>query len=391
MTGAAGSTTPSASPVSATSVETAGRAYPDDIRPLTGLRIAAALWVLVYHFRDHLGLDVDRLGLVAKGYLGVDLFFILSGFILSHVYLRRFAERRFHYGSFLWARLSRIYPVHLVTLAASVLIWQVAMTMGATFSPVAFDPGVLPQHLLLVHAWGTTPTVQWNFPSWSISAEWFAYLTFPVAAALVLAFRRRPATGVAGAMALFAIMALTAAFLGLPLPEITRLGVIRVVPAFLTGAALYGLGQRIALPRKAAVAGPFVATAWIIVASSFRTPDLAIWPAFALLILSLAEASKTDPRGGFGAAPLVYLGEVSYAVYMTHLPVDIAYFHALDRLAPGIAGPAAWIVWSGVFAATLLASIAIYHLVERPARTWMRTHDPFLARPPSEPDHEPVI
>ena len=379
MTEAVGLTARSMAPPAAPSIGMAGRAYPDDIRPLTGLRIAAALWVLVYHFRDHLGLDVDRLGLVARGYLGVDLFFILSGFILSHVYLRRFAEGRFHYGSFLWARLSRIYPVHLVTLAATIVIWLAAMKMGATFSPVAFDPGVLPQHLLLIHAWGTTPTVQWNFPSWSISAEWFAYLTFPVAAALVLAFRRRPLTGVAVAMALFSIMALTAAFLGLPLPEITRLGVIRVVPAFLTGAALYGLGQRIALPRRGALAGLLVATAWIVVASSFRAPDLVIWPAFALLILSLAEASKTAPRGLLGAAPLVYLGEVSFAIYMTHLPVDIAYFHALDRLAPGITGPAAWLAWSGVFVVTLLASIAVYHLVERPARTWMRAHDPFQA------------
>lgn len=82
--------------------------YPSDIRPLTSLRIVAAIWVLIYHFRDHLGLDVDRLGLVAKGYLGVDLFFILSGFILSHVYLSRWEARTFHYGSFLWARLSRI-------------------------------------------------------------------------------------------------------------------------------------------------------------------------------------------------------------------------------------------------------------------------------------------
>lgn len=363
---------------------TGARAYPDDIRPLTGLRFVAAVWVLVYHFRDHLGLDVDRLGLVAKGYLGVDLFFVLSGFILSHVYLGRFAEGRFHYGSFLWARLSRIYPVHLVTLAATILIWLVAMKMGAGFSPVAFDPAVLPQHLLLIHAWGTTPTVQWNFPSWSISAEWFAYLGFPVAAFLVLAFQRRPLIGLALAMALFAVMALSAQHFGLPLPEITRLGAIRVVPAFLTGAALYGLGRRVVLPRKAATAGLFMATAWIVVASSFRAPDLVIWPGFAVLILSLAEGAKTGARGGLGAAPLVYLGEVSFALYMTHLPVDIAYFHALDRLAPGISGPTAWIAWFGVFAVTLLVSMAAYHLVERPARAWMRAHDPFAGRRRSE-------
>lgn len=377
MTGAASSNTGAVASLPKTSIAAVDHVYPDDIRPLTGLRIVAALWVLVYHFRDHSGLDVDRLGLVAKGYLGVDLFFVLSGFILSHVYLRRFAEGRFHYGSFLWARLSRIYPVHLVTLAATVLIWLVALRMGATFSPVAFDPSVLPQHILLIHAWGTTPTVQWNFPSWSISAEWFAYLIFPVAAALVLAFRRRPGVGLALAMALFAIMAALSHRLGLPLPEITRLGVIRVVPAFLTGAAAYGLGRRVTLPRKAALSALLLATVWIVAASSLRAPDLAIWPAFALLILSLAETAKAAPLGGLGAAPFVYLGEVSYALYMTHLPVDIAYFHALDRLAPGIAGPAAWIAWGSVLAVTLLVSVAVYHLVERPARSWMRAHDPF--------------
>ena len=365
--------------------------YPSDIRPLTSLRIVAAIWVLIYHFRDHLGLDVDRLGLVAKGYLGVDLFFILSGFILSHVYLSRWEARTFHYGSFLWARLSRIYPVHLVTLAATIGIWLVGLKMGASFDPVAFDPAVLPQHLLLIHAWGTTPSVQWNFPSWSISAEWFAYLAFPAAAVLVLAFRRLAWAAVVLAFGVFALVLWAVEGHGLPLSEVTRLGFIRIIPAFLLGAALYQLGKTVPLPRPLALGGVAAAVGWIIAASTLRLSDAAIWPAFGLLIFSLAEASKTSSRGIMSAAWLVYLGEVSYSVYMTHLPVDIAYFHALDRLAPRIAGAAAWIAWVGVFLATLVVSMATYHLVERPARNWMRKHDPFTRRPASEPDHEPVI
>ena len=370
---------------------TGARMYPNDIRPLTSLRIAAALWVLVYHFRDHLGLDVDRLGLVDKGYLGVDLFFILSGFILSHVYLSRVEEKRLNYGSFLWARLSRIYPVHLVTLAATVAIWLVAMKMGARFDPIAFDPKVLPQHLLLIHAWGTTPSVQWNFPSWSISAEWFAYLIFPLAGFLVLALRRAAWLAVALSLGLFFVMFWGVESNGLPLSEVTRLGIVRIIPAFLFGASLYQLGRTVELPRIAALAGAALAVLWIAVGSSLHWSDAAIWPAFGLLIFSLAEASKTNPGGVMGAAALVYLGEVSYAVYMVHLPVDIAYFHGLSRVAPNLSGAAAWAAWLGVFAVTLIAAIAIYHLVERPARNWMRAHDPFLRKPPSEPKHEPVI
>jgi peptidoglycan/LPS O-acetylase OafA/YrhL len=365
--------------------------YPSDIRPLTSLRIAAALWVLVYHFRNHLGLDLERFGLIAKGYLGVDLFFILSGFILSHVYLGAWEAKRFNYGSFLWARLARVYPVHLVTLAAMIAIWLAARQIGAAFDPVAFDPRVLPQHLLLIHAWGTTPSVQWNFPSWSISAEWFAYLTFPVAAGIVLVFRRVAWLAVIAAVALFAVVVWGLEANGLPLGEVTRLGFIRIVPAFFMGAALYQLGRTVSVPRLAALVGALAAVIWIVVASMLKLGDLAIWPAFALLIFSLAEASKTNARGVLGAAGLVYLGEVSYAVYMTHLPVDIVYFQVLGRIAPTLGGPLVWAAWAGVFGVCLAASVVAYHLVETPARNWMRARDPFSRKPPPEPPHEPVL
>lgn len=66
-------------------------------------------------------------------------------------------------------------------------------------------------------------------------------------------------------------------------------------------------------------------------------------------------------------------------------------FRIVDRLAPGLTGAAAGAAWVGVFVATLLVSMATYHLVERPARNWMRAHDPFMRKPPPEPPHEPVI
>lgn len=366
--------------------------YPTDIRPLTSLRIAAALWVLVYHFRDHLGLEIGGFGLAAKGYLGVDLFFILSGFILSHVYLRAWEERRFNYGSFLWARLARIYPMHLVTLGATLAIWFAAQKLGAAFDPVAFDLAALPKHLLLIHAWGTAPTVQWNFPSWSISAEWFAYLLFPAAAAASLAMRRWALAGVMAAGALFAAMFLAAQGRGLLFTEMTaQVGALRIIPSFLMGAALHRLGQTTNLPRAVAWSASGAALLWIALAATLGLSDLVIWPALALLIFGLAETAKSDPQSLVGAPVLVYLGEVSYAVYMTHLPVDIAYFHGLELIVPGLSGAAAWTAWAGVFVACLAASIIAYHLVERPARTWMRAHDPFARRPIAEPRREPVL
>ena len=368
--------------------------YPQDIRPLTSLRFVAALWVLVYHFRDHLGLQLDRYGLIAKGYLGVDLFFILSGFILSHVYLKQYQQRRFRYGSFLWARLARIYPVHLATLAATIGLWWIAMRTGAQRStPWPSIQGLWPWHLLPWRiAWGTTPTVQWNFPSWSISAEWFAYLGFPLVAMLALAWRRIPAAGVAAALALFAILFLSLQSRSLKLTEMTaQIGAIRIIPAFILGAMIYRLGNSVSVPPSVAWTGlPFV-LAYIALTTTLGWSDLFIWPGQGLLIFLLGEDAKGSPDNLLGAAPLVYLGEVSYALYMVHLPVDIAYFHGLQRLAPTLAGPLLWIAWGGVFVVALLVSMATYHLIERPARNWMRAHDPWPRRDPSDETTEPVI
>ena len=272
--------------------------YPADLKSLTGLRIVAAAWVLVYHFRNRLGLDLEQVGMIDKGYLGVDLFFILSGFILSHVYVRAWAEGRFPYGSFLWARLARLYPVHLLTLGATIMLWGLGRWAGARFEAAAFDPAAIPQHLLLVHAWWATPTVQWNFPSWSISAEWFAYLTFPAFALASLTLRRRPIVAVVLAATLFfSLDAIVQAYGG----SLTRLtahgGVLRIIPSFAMGVALHRLGSTRAPPTLVAHTGMGVAVVWIVVAATLGLADRWTWLGLAALIYCTAETAKAG-RGG---------------------------------------------------------------------------------------------
>src|ERR1044072_2036604 len=88
----------------------------EHLKPLTALRFFVALWVALYVYWPKLAPVSPTF--VAKGYLGVEVFFILSGFILCHVYLAATQEKSFRYGSFIWARLARIYPLHVATLAA---------------------------------------------------------------------------------------------------------------------------------------------------------------------------------------------------------------------------------------------------------------------------------
>src|SRR5215217_3096190 len=137
---------------------------PLDLKPLTALRFAAAMWVVSYHFwPDLAGAAIPML--VQKGYLGVELFFVLSGFILSHVYLQGFGESRFRYGAFLWARIARVYPLHLATLLGVAALAVVASAAGLVMEHRLADWGAFPANLLMVHAWGLAPSAAFNHPS----------------------------------------------------------------------------------------------------------------------------------------------------------------------------------------------------------------------------------
>src|SRR5690606_13913763 len=115
---------------------------------------------------------------------GVDAFFVLSGFILTHVYQSAFFESERVSGKdlfrFLKKRFARIYPLHFVTLIGAIVFLNILRTFTDSNVELRWDH-VIPQ-LLLFHAWGGLDGISWNFPSWSISAEWFAYLlVFPLA------------------------------------------------------------------------------------------------------------------------------------------------------------------------------------------------------------------
>jgi len=352
-------------------------AYPSDLKALTSLRFVAAFWLLLYHFRDHLGFGLDEAsGFIAMGKLGVDLFFVLSGFILAHVYLPEVERGSYHHGRFLWLRLARVYPLHLITLLGMVVIWGGATLAGVSFGAEGFKLADLPAHLLLLQAWGTVGNVGWNFPSWSVSAEWFAYLCFPLFAWVAVKLRNRP--WVMLSLAALLLIAFDRMTLGLATSSITErtsnFGILRIIPSFGMGVALYLLGT--ARPLATTFAWPLVigSLGWIVIASELRVDPLLVFPGLLGLVFGLAEVSRRGLDGAFGGRAMVYLGEVSYAVYMVHLLVDIVWYHGLERFGISAASPdlIKGIALVGAILASIAAAIIAHHAVEKPARVIMR-------------------
>ena len=343
---------------------------PVDLRPLTALRFMAALWVVLYTFWPNL--DVSFLpNLAAKGYLGVELFFVLSGFILSHVYLHAFAEKRFSYRGFLWARIARVYPLHVFTLLGVMALGLAAVAVGLSIDASVLSWKSLPAHLLMVHAWGFANEAGWNHPSWSISAEWFAYLAVPLFAMAAWPLRKRPWVATAGA-AVF-MMGLYAAFerlAGFPLTEATfRWGALRIVPCFAYGCALYLVYRRAPLPRAGLLA--ISAGVVMIASASVLAWDAVTVLAAGLLILALASI-PVDKAGWLGSKPAVYLGEISYSVYMVCAPWQILAVNLAARATGAEDKRLHVLVWLGIILSLIVAAAAAYHLIERPARKALR-------------------
>lgn len=346
-----------------------------NIRPLTSLRFFAALWVVLYDYWPNLvGAGAALPNLVAKGYLGVELFFILSGFILSHVYRTSVETGRFRYGSFLWARLARVYPLHIATLVGVGLMAGAASVAGIAVDPNLTAWEALPANLTLTQAWGLSPVAGWNHPSWSISAEWFAYLTFPAFAWAALKLKARPLVAVG--LAILFMTGLYAAFqalAGFSLTHATiRWGALRIVPCFAYGCALHALWRaRPADSRGQALLGAAFSGAGVLMAAAAGAPDTLIVVGLGAIIFFLARLAETGSEL-LSAAPLVYLGEISYSVYMICIPWRIVFPNLVtravelnnDQLPLGL-----WLVF--VASVVPLAALS-YHLVEKPARNRMK-------------------
>ena len=343
---------------------------PADLKPITALRFGAALWVAVYAFWENLA-GAGQSGLVAKGYLGVELFFLLSGFILSHVYLAQAGEKRFSYRQFLWARVARVYPLHIATLLAVGLLAGAAIVVGMSVDGNVLSWSSLPANLLMVHAWGLAPVAGWNHPSWSISAEWFAYLCFPAFAFVFWRLRDKPVVAVLGAAAFLATLYFVfEQWAGFSLTQATiRWGALRIVPCFALGCALYLMYRKAPLKAPALAGGAFLV---LMLGSAW----LGLWDAITVLLaggLILSLASLPNARAGWLASkPAVYLGEISYSVYMVCVPWKLL---AVNLAAKATDAPDKQLhvfVWLAVVALLPVVAAVSYHLVEHPARKALR-------------------
>lgn len=353
-----------------------------DLTALTALRGIAAWYVVLYHIRMTAAdiLPPQALAIFSKGYLAVDFFFLLSGFVIWLSYRDRISENGIAaIPSFLARRFARIYPLHFVVLCGAIAF---ALLLAATgrASPQEFPIGELPLHLLLIQNWGFTTELSWNDPAWSISTETAAYLLFPLIV-LAVDWRRVPTSTLLLLVALLALV-LHNFFVVMAAPlldsNIPQTGLVRCLLQFAIGTILCALWlrwrDRPARPTLLAMAAAILAGGFGLAGVIAET--LAVPLAFSGLLLA-AALTATMPRNPLSTPVLHYLGEVSYATYLGHFLLFVLF----KILFVGESGQMGWAGFAGFLGLTLIVSILLYHLIERPAQRLINERfDLLLAR-----------
>jgi peptidoglycan/LPS O-acetylase OafA/YrhL len=369
------------------------------LRGLTGVRFLAAMHVVLFHYlRFYLaGAPWLIQNIIQAGYVGVGLFFVLSGFILTYTYLDVDSSKALDRRAFWVARFARIYPLYALSLLLALpFTFQALHAHHSLPAAIAGSSQDLIATLSMLQAWTPLTAELVNGPAWSLSVEAFFYLVFPFVALPLLMLRGRrlivAALGVWAACfvapTLYAATNPDGAGLGFPDPAHTGLWIQALkytpllrLPEFLLGviaAVVYLRIGRMGLARTgvlvSSVSGLAI-LALLSVSPVIPFPYLhngLLAPLFAALIYGLAVGG--GPLARLLSTPmLLVLGEASYGVYLLQRPLWNITGHFWKHFSgsdPYLGGqPLFFLVYLPIL---IGGSVFASYFIEKPARRWIR-------------------
>lgn len=339
---------------------------------LTGLRFLLAIWIAYFHvghMYDHNGFGA--LPILELGVARVDVFFVLSGFVLTHIYWAN-RDRPFGFGDFMLARMARIYPLYIVALSVILGYLTLGLLMGKGEELSGYTPTGLFANMFMLQSIGFVDAGMWNFPAWAISAEFAGYLAFPLFLWLATKMKDNPFAFFLLTLAnVFVIDQLMGRFMGHQMAESTMSG------GFLRGAAvmLVGVGARVAFEKfemSSFRAGLFAAGGAIcaILAAVNHLGTAFVAYGGALIILGLARIDAHGKSTTLSRPTMCMLGGWSYAIFILHVPIFMIMKNALDVIGMPLQVNA--LTSLGFTAVVVAVAYPVHKLIEEPCRNFIR-------------------
>lgn len=306
---------------------------PAEFKSLDGLRGIFALVVMIGHFclfQSHFQADTFK-----NVALCVQFFFILSGFALSFGFLDKFRFGSVTLGSFGWQRFVRLYPMHIVSM-----VFFVPSLMGTLTGSgnLAWDTVL---NLFLLQCIGLTHSWSWNLASWSISTEfWVGLAVLPIACKMLSA-RQAITLSILGYAVLLVLLGTVRTQYAFVLPGLLS-AVLSTASGLLMGAALFRWARvtHFHLEMIPAVRVMVGCVEAVLLAAIIYIASLAIHgkiefvciAAMPFLIYSVS-VSRSWTSSLLSSKPLLWLGCISYSLYLLHIPVlGALMFAGLDRI-----------------------------------------------------------
>ncbi|MCR9124049.1 MAG: acyltransferase [Phyllobacteriaceae bacterium] len=313
----------------------AARRYPD-YGTFAVWRLLAAMLVMAYHF-SHAAPHAGSLIMWFEHMNPLlDMFFVLSGFLIYERYHDRVLTRG-AYGHFVLRRLSRLYPLHLATLGFFVAVGLAAHAglIQAGSIDTRYDMGQLLTNLFLLQAWGVHDTLTFNYVSWSLSGEWFAYLLLPVLAFAGLRM------GLAGLVAVLAVTLLGLEWASRDAVDYSQTwydakswGAGRIFADFTFGAILCRIVERLPARLGSRPVG------WMFLGLSIATmfAGMGTYVALALIGCAIVCVALVERQPDSASPLLTALAPVtmlSYGIYMWHPVLETVFFSDVWKLVFG--------------------------------------------------------
>jgi peptidoglycan/LPS O-acetylase OafA/YrhL len=339
-----------------------------EIRSLTAMRGIAAMYVALSHF----SLFAQQLtkgaitSIAPSGYLAVDFFFVLSGFIMGYTYWAEFrVSEPGAYRRFLQKRFARILPLNTFVVVIVVAI-EARRTAGhPQIARLAKDAVA---NLLMLQGFGVG--INLNVPSWSVSVEWAAYLAFPVFIWIILRKKLATLAAIAAIGALIAISFFNSDHTLNTYFMPVWWACVRCLAEFALGLVAYKLFDN--EERSQGLGSDVVASMLLVASAVFAVSgkfDIGAALLFPVLIVSLAH-NKGRVFNVLSAAPLQFLGLISYSIYMTHYVIADFEASVIGRVFGHSFSSGVALIFVGAGSLSVIApAYASYRLVEKPGRS----------------------